>query len=181
MHYIIRNAMLHHSSIAITLNTAPVNSQCLLPPLSLKTARNTYQATRSHPFSVQFLNAKINRYSQSYMYTIGQIWNTLPASIFLSSYDLFSFKGNLSKHIECTRDWTWLYTFFLHLSLHEWRHGADFLAVSSRLIYIKTEIHSVFLLTILSHSFYRPSSILVYFFFRVLSLPLFLSTLDLLL
>ncbi|KAK3884497.1 hypothetical protein Pcinc_011235 [Petrolisthes cinctipes] len=77
-------------------------SQCMLPPL--RRACNTRQASHSHPFSVQLPNARVNRYSQSFIYTTGQLWNTLPSSIFPPYYDLCSFKRNVSRHLE--RNWT---------------------------------------------------------------------------
>jgi hypothetical protein len=73
-------------------------SQHMLPPL--RRARNTRQASQSHPFSVQLPNARVNRYSQSYIYTTGQLWNTLPPSIFPPDYNLNIFKRNVSRHLE---------------------------------------------------------------------------------
>ena len=75
-------------------------SECMLPPL--RRARNTRQASYSHPFSVQLPNARIDRYSHSFIYTTGQLWNTLPLSIFPHNYDLNSFKRNVSRHLDRT-------------------------------------------------------------------------------
>ena len=69
-----------------------------IPP-PLRRARNTRQASNSHPFSVQLPYARVNRYSQSFMYKTGQLWNCLPLSVFPSVYDLQSFKRNVSRHL----------------------------------------------------------------------------------
>lgn len=50
-------------------------------PLFMR-ARNIHQATFSHPFfSVYLFNAEIIKYSQSYIYTAGQLWIILLSSI----------------------------------------------------------------------------------------------------
>merc|ERR1711980_53063 len=72
-----------------------------IPP-PLRRARNTRQASNSHPFSVQLSNTRVNRYSQSFMYKTGQLWNCLPLSVFPSVYDLQSFKRNVSRHLDGT-------------------------------------------------------------------------------
>jgi hypothetical protein len=66
-----------------------------MPP-SLRRARTTRLSTQSHPFSVQLSDPRLNRYSLSYMYTTGKVWNTLPSSIFPPSYDLHTFKRRVA-------------------------------------------------------------------------------------
>ncbi|KAL7641311.1 UNVERIFIED_CONTAM: hypothetical protein RMT77_008449 [Armadillidium vulgare] len=69
-----------------------------IPP-PLRRARATRLSTQSHPFSVQLSNPRLNRYAQSYMYSTGKVWNTLPFSIFPTSYDLNTFKRRVSGHV----------------------------------------------------------------------------------
>ena len=73
-------------------------AHCMFPPL--RRARNTRLATHSHPFSVQLSNARVNRYFQSFFYTTGKLWNSLPYSIFPAHFNLQSFKRNVSRHLD---------------------------------------------------------------------------------
>ena len=69
-----------------------------IPP-PLRRAHATRLSTQSHPFSVQLSDPRLNRYAQSYMYSTGKVWNTLPSSIFPTSYDLHTFKRRVSGHV----------------------------------------------------------------------------------
>ncbi|KAL7633435.1 UNVERIFIED_CONTAM: hypothetical protein RMT77_016306 [Armadillidium vulgare] len=69
-----------------------------IPP-SLRRARATLLSTQSHPFSVQLLDPRLNRYAHSYMYSTGNAWNTLTSSISPTSFDLHTFKRHVSGHI----------------------------------------------------------------------------------
>ncbi|KAL7632441.1 UNVERIFIED_CONTAM: hypothetical protein RMT77_017217 [Armadillidium vulgare] len=69
-----------------------------IPP-PLRRARATRLFTQSHPFSVQLSDPRLNRYALSYMYSTGKVWNTLPSSIFPTSYDLHTFKRRVSGHV----------------------------------------------------------------------------------
>ncbi|KAL7637846.1 UNVERIFIED_CONTAM: hypothetical protein RMT77_011458 [Armadillidium vulgare] len=69
-----------------------------IPP-PLRRARATRLSTQSHPFSVQLSDPRLNRYALSYMYSTGKVWNTLPSSIFPTSYDLHTFKRRVSGHV----------------------------------------------------------------------------------
>src|ERR1700755_2481235 len=69
-----------------------------IPP-PLRRARATRLSTQSHPFSVQLSDPRLNRYAQSYIYSSGKVWNTLPSSIFQTSYDLCNFKRRLSGNV----------------------------------------------------------------------------------
>src|ERR1700755_81635 len=71
-------------------------SRRILPPL--RRVRETRLSTQSHPFSVKLSDPRLNRYAQSYMYSTGKGWNTLPSSIFPTSYDLHTFKRRVSGH-----------------------------------------------------------------------------------
>ncbi|KAL7640559.1 UNVERIFIED_CONTAM: hypothetical protein RMT77_008834 [Armadillidium vulgare] len=69
-----------------------------IPP-PLRRDRATRLSTQSHIFSVQLSDPRLNRYAQSYMYSTGIVWNTLPSSIFPISYDLATFKRRVSGHV----------------------------------------------------------------------------------
>src|ERR1700755_713486 len=69
-------------------------------PSPLKRARATCLSTQSHPFSNQLSDPRLNRYAQSYMYSTGKVWNTLPSSIFPTSNDLHTFKRRISGHVD---------------------------------------------------------------------------------
>ncbi|KAL7641250.1 UNVERIFIED_CONTAM: hypothetical protein RMT77_008388 [Armadillidium vulgare] len=72
-------------------------SRCIPPPL--RRARTTLLSTQSHPFSVQLSDPRLNRYAHSYMYSTGKVWNTLPLSVFPTSFDLHTFKRRVSGHV----------------------------------------------------------------------------------
>ncbi|KAL7638527.1 UNVERIFIED_CONTAM: hypothetical protein RMT77_011097 [Armadillidium vulgare] len=69
-----------------------------IPP-PLKRDNATRLSTQSHHFSVQLSDPRLNRYTQSYMYSTGKVWNTLPLSIFPTSYDFYIFKRLVSGHV----------------------------------------------------------------------------------
>ena len=73
-------------------------SESIPPPL--RRVRNTRLAANSHPFSVQLSNARVNRYSQSFMHATGQLWNCLPLSVFPPAFDLQSFKCRVSRYLK---------------------------------------------------------------------------------
>ncbi|KAL7648434.1 UNVERIFIED_CONTAM: hypothetical protein RMT77_000340 [Armadillidium vulgare] len=70
-----------------------------IPP-PFRRARATHLSTHSHPFSVQLSDPRLNRYAQSYIYSTCKVWNTLPSSIFPTSYDLCTFKRSVSGHVD---------------------------------------------------------------------------------
>ncbi|KAL7638512.1 UNVERIFIED_CONTAM: hypothetical protein RMT77_011082 [Armadillidium vulgare] len=65
----------------------------------LRRARETRLSAPSHPFSVQLSDPRLNRYAHSYMYSTGKVWNTLPLSIFPTSFEFHTFKRNVSGHV----------------------------------------------------------------------------------
>ncbi|MPC52022.1 hypothetical protein E2C01_045881 [Portunus trituberculatus] len=44
-------------------------------------------------------NTIVNQYSQSFIPFSCKLWNSLPAYVFPSSYDLLSFKKEVSRHL----------------------------------------------------------------------------------
>ena len=69
-----------------------------IPP-PLRRARATRLSTHSHPFSVQLSDPRLNRYAHSFIYSTGKVWNTLPSSIFPTSFNLYTFKRRVSGHV----------------------------------------------------------------------------------
>ncbi|MPC80631.1 hypothetical protein E2C01_075215 [Portunus trituberculatus] len=69
-----------------------------MPPLLLR-PRCTRLSSPSHPYSGQLFSARVNQYSQTFIPFTGKLWNSLPASVFLSSYDLSSFKTRTFQDI----------------------------------------------------------------------------------
>ena len=72
-------------------------ANCMPPPLLRP--RCTRLSTLSHPYSVQLSNARVNQYSHSFIPFTGKLWNSLPFAVFPSSYDLNSFKREVSRHL----------------------------------------------------------------------------------
>ncbi|MPC30754.1 hypothetical protein E2C01_024023 [Portunus trituberculatus] len=69
---------------------------CLPPPAALL---HKAFSSSSHSYSVQLSNTRVNQYSQLFILFSGKLWNSLPASVFPSSYDLTSFKREVSRHL----------------------------------------------------------------------------------
>src|ERR1700755_1602675 len=69
-----------------------------IPP-PLRRARATRLSTQSHPLSIQLSDPRLNRYAHSYMYSTGKVWNTLPLSVFPTSFYLHTFKCRVSGHV----------------------------------------------------------------------------------
>ena len=56
-----------------------------IPPVFLQ-PHYTRLSSSSHPYSVQFSNARVNPYSQSFIPFSCKLWNSLPASVSTTSY-----------------------------------------------------------------------------------------------
>ncbi|KAL7633035.1 UNVERIFIED_CONTAM: hypothetical protein RMT77_016611 [Armadillidium vulgare] len=69
-----------------------------IPP-PLRRARATRLSTQSLPFSVQLSDPRLNRYAHCYMYSTVKVWNTLPLSVFPTSFELHTFKSLVSGHV----------------------------------------------------------------------------------
>ena len=68
-------------------------------PLSLLRPHYT-RLSNSHPYSVHLSNARVNQYLPFFIPYTGNLWNSLPLSIFLLAYDLNSFKRHFSSKIK---------------------------------------------------------------------------------
>ena len=73
-------------------------ANCILSPL-LQPRRIRF-STHFHPSSVHFSYAKINQYLHSFFLSTGKLWNSLPESVFLSYYNLNSFKRTVARHLQ---------------------------------------------------------------------------------
>merc|ERR1712002_1214306 len=62
--------------------------------------RNTRQATDSHEFCVKVGNTRIDRYGSCFFPYTGDLWNSLPSSVFPSSYNLSSFKCRVYEYLK---------------------------------------------------------------------------------
>lgn len=69
-----------------------------MPRLFLR-PRCTKLSSSSHPYSVQLPNARVNQYAPSFIPFTDKLWNSLPASVFPNSYNLSSFKREVSRHL----------------------------------------------------------------------------------
>ncbi len=74
-----------------------------MPPLLLR-PHCTRLASAAHPYSIQIPRARVNRYSQLFIPFTSKLWNSLPLSTFLSSYDLDSFTRGVSRHLSSDPD-----------------------------------------------------------------------------
>ena len=70
---------------------------CVPPPLARP--RNTRQASSSHNYCVEVVNARVNRYNDCFFPSTSKLWNSLPASVFPNSYNISSFKRNVCHHL----------------------------------------------------------------------------------
>ena len=75
-------------------------ANCVPPPSALLRPFCTKLSTYSHPYYVHLINARINQYLHSFIPSTGKLWNSLPFSIFPPSYNLNSFKREVSRHLQ---------------------------------------------------------------------------------
>ena len=72
-------------------------ANCMPPPL--RRPRPTRLSTSAHPYSVQIPHARVNQYRDSFFPSTGELWNSLPASVFPPAYNLNTFKREVSRHL----------------------------------------------------------------------------------
>ena len=72
-------------------------ANCMPPPLMRP--RCTRLSTHSHPFSVHPPFARVNQYLHSFFVSTGELWNSLPLSVFPATFDLTRFKREVTRHL----------------------------------------------------------------------------------
>ena len=70
---------------------------CIPPPMARP--RSTRQASFAHNYCVKLSNARINRFSDGFFLSTSHLWNSLPSSVFLASFNLPSFKRQVCHHL----------------------------------------------------------------------------------
>ena len=78
-------------STAIFMLTALLNFLTACPHSSRGLTARLF--TSSHPYSVHLPNARVNQYFHSFISYTGNLWNSLPVSVFPPAYDLNSFES----------------------------------------------------------------------------------------
>ena len=66
---------------------------CIPPPLARP--RGTRQATSAHRYLVEICNPRVDRFSGCFFHSTSALWNSLPDSVFPTSYNLPSFKRQI--------------------------------------------------------------------------------------
>ncbi len=74
-------------------------------PSLLPRPRCTRLSTQAHFNTVQTPFPRVNQYLYSFFLVTGQLWNTLPASVFPPVYVLNAFKRGVSRHLY-NRNWS---------------------------------------------------------------------------
>ena len=72
--------------------------QALVPPRR-KYPRQTRQAAKSHPFTVEIPRCKRAFYSNSFFPRTARLWNSLPGPCFPNCTDMQKFKCNVNRHL----------------------------------------------------------------------------------
>ena len=60
---------------------------------------STRQASFAHNYCVELSNARINRFTDGFFPSTSRLWNSLPSSVFLASFNLPSFEMQVYHHI----------------------------------------------------------------------------------
>ena len=94
-----RTAFLHLllSSTVIFMLTALLNLLTACLPRSCGLTAHDFLLIQ--PYFVHLPYARVNHYLHSLVPSTGKFWNSLPESVFPSSYDLNSFKRGVSRHL----------------------------------------------------------------------------------
>ena len=59
----------------------------------------TLQATFAYNYCVELSNARINQFSDGFFPSTARLWNSVPSSVFLTSFNLPSFKRQVYHHL----------------------------------------------------------------------------------
>ena len=70
---------------------------CIPPPMARPCS--TRQASFAHNYCVELSNARINRFSDGLFPSTSCLWNSLPSSVFIASFNLPSFKKQVYHHL----------------------------------------------------------------------------------
>ena len=70
----------------------------IIPPKACFT-RNTRFADSQHSFAVKFEKCRTSSFANTFVPMTSRNWNSLPASIFPSTYNLQTFKTRVHKHL----------------------------------------------------------------------------------
>ena len=70
---------------------------CIPPPMARPHA--TRQASFTHKYCVELFNARISRFSDGFCPSTSRLWNSLPSSVLLTSFNLPSFKRQVYHHL----------------------------------------------------------------------------------
>ena len=70
---------------------------CIPPPMARP--RSTRQTSFAHNYCVELSNARINQFSDGFLPSTSCLWNSLPSSVFLASFNLPSFKRQVYHHL----------------------------------------------------------------------------------
>ena len=76
---------------------------CIPPPMARP--RSTRQASFAHNYCVELSNARINQFSDGFFPSTSCLWNFLPSSVFLASFNLPSFKRQVYHHLRDQMAW----------------------------------------------------------------------------
>ena len=71
---------------------------CIPPPLARP--RNTRQASFMNRHAVGICNPRVGRYGDCFFHSTSLLWNSLPDSVFPSSYNLPLFKRQVYRHLQ---------------------------------------------------------------------------------
>ena len=82
---------------------------CIPPPMAR--SRST-RATFAHNYCVELSNARINRFSDGFFPSTYHLWNSLPSSVFLASFNLPAFKRQVYHHLRDQMAWIFFITLF---------------------------------------------------------------------
>ena len=70
---------------------------CIPPPVAW--SRSTQQASFTHNYCVELSNARINLFIGGFFPSTSRLWNSLPSSVFLASFNLPSFKRQVYHYL----------------------------------------------------------------------------------
>lgn len=68
-------------------------------PGKLSFRRNTRLAKSSHTMAIELATPRTSLFKNSFVYRTGELWNSLPSTIFPTSYNLSLFKKRVNKHL----------------------------------------------------------------------------------